>query len=61
METLTHHEKLSWIESSPTKVFDLDPKTDQVSSYTAQIDIRFFFLIWVNKSHLIVRSRSLNI
>ncbi|CAA6667242.1 unnamed protein product [Spirodela intermedia] len=30
METLTHNEKLSWIESSPTKVFDLDPKTDQV-------------------------------
>lgn len=32
METLTLDEKRTWIESSPTKVFDLDPNTYQVSS-----------------------------
>lgn len=31
METLTLNEKKDWIESSPTKVFELDPDTDQVS------------------------------
>ncbi|XP_020593275.1 DNA-directed RNA polymerases II, IV and V subunit 3-like [Phalaenopsis equestris] len=30
METLTLDEKRSWIESSPTKVFDIDPNTYQV-------------------------------
>ncbi|XP_011000984.1 PREDICTED: DNA-directed RNA polymerases II, IV and V subunit 3-like [Populus euphratica] len=30
METLTLEEKLSWIESSPTKVFDIDKVTQQV-------------------------------
>ncbi|KMZ68215.1 DNA-directed RNA polymerase [Zostera marina] len=30
METLTLTEKLNWIESSPTKVFDIDPNTQQV-------------------------------
>ena len=32
METLTSVEKTSWIESSPTKVFGLDPNTKQVST-----------------------------
>ncbi|XP_020109766.1 DNA-directed RNA polymerases II, IV and V subunit 3-like, partial [Ananas comosus] len=30
METLTLEEKSSWVESSPTKVFDIDPNTQQV-------------------------------
>lgn len=30
METLTLEEKTSWVESSPTKVFDIDPNTQQV-------------------------------
>ncbi|KAJ9159502.1 hypothetical protein P3X46_025008 [Hevea brasiliensis] len=30
METLTLEEKQSWVESSPTKVFDIDPVTQQV-------------------------------
>lgn len=30
METLTLEEKRSWVESSPTKVFDIDPNTQQV-------------------------------
>ncbi|KAI4387877.1 hypothetical protein MLD38_000268 [Melastoma candidum] len=30
METLTLEEKVSWVESSPTKVFDIDPNTEQV-------------------------------
>uniref|UniRef100_A0A0A9ENR6 DNA-directed RNA polymerase II 36 kDa polypeptide A n=1 Tax=Arundo donax TaxID=35708 RepID=A0A0A9ENR6_ARUDO len=30
METLTLDEKRSWVESSPTKVFDIDPNTHQV-------------------------------
>ncbi|XP_077245307.1 DNA-directed RNA polymerases II, IV and V subunit 3-like [Tasmannia lanceolata] len=30
METLTLEEKRDWIESSPTKVFDIDPNTQQV-------------------------------
>ncbi|KAJ9175283.1 hypothetical protein P3X46_013853 [Hevea brasiliensis] len=30
METLTLEEKQSWVESSPTKVFDIDPNTQQV-------------------------------
>ncbi|XP_021618488.1 DNA-directed RNA polymerases II, IV and V subunit 3 isoform X2 [Manihot esculenta] len=30
METLTLEEKISWVESSPTKVFDFDPNTQQV-------------------------------
>lgn len=45
METLTLEEKRSWVESSPTKVFDIDPNTQQVwwsalsllSSYCALI------------------------
>jgi len=31
MDTLTLDEKISWVESSPTKVFNLDPITKQVS------------------------------
>ncbi|KAJ8643087.1 hypothetical protein MRB53_004835 [Persea americana] len=30
METLTLEEKRSWVESSPTKVFEIDPNTQQV-------------------------------
>ncbi|CAL5329311.1 unnamed protein product [Camellia sinensis] len=30
METLSLEEKTSWVESSPTKVFDIDPNTQQV-------------------------------
>lgn len=30
METLTLEEKRSWVESSPTKVFNIDPNTQQV-------------------------------
>ncbi|KAH7866186.1 hypothetical protein Vadar_016830 [Vaccinium darrowii] len=30
MDTLTLDEKKSWVESSPTKVFDIDPNTQQV-------------------------------
>ncbi|RZS25681.1 hypothetical protein BHM03_00058908 [Ensete ventricosum] len=30
METLTLEEKRSWVESSPTKVFGIDPNTQQV-------------------------------
>ncbi|KAI3972174.1 hypothetical protein MKW92_051206 [Papaver armeniacum] len=30
MATLTLEEKQSWVESSPTKVFDIDPSTQQV-------------------------------
>lgn len=32
METLTLEEKKKWIESSPTKVFGIDPTTQQVGS-----------------------------
>ncbi|CAN6544365.1 hypothetical protein ACFX13_035577 [Malus domestica] len=30
MDTLTLEEKKAWVDSSPTKVFDIDPKTDKV-------------------------------
>lgn len=30
METLSLEEKRTWIDSSPTKVFDIDPVTQQV-------------------------------
>lgn len=33
METLTLEEKQSWVESSPTKVFDIDPNTGQVGFF----------------------------
>lgn len=36
METLTLEEKQAWVESSPTRVFDIDPNTQQVGH----------FLIW---------------
>lgn len=32
METLSLEEKQDWVESSPTKVFELDPATQQVKS-----------------------------
>lgn len=33
METLTLEEKQEWVESSPTKVFELDPATQQVTDH----------------------------
>uniref|UniRef100_A0A803NMP7 DNA-directed RNA polymerase RpoA/D/Rpb3-type domain-containing protein n=1 Tax=Cannabis sativa TaxID=3483 RepID=A0A803NMP7_CANSA len=36
METLTLEEKRSWVESSPTRVFELDPETHQVCVYDAE-------------------------
>ena len=30
METLSHKEKSDWVESSPTKVFGIDPDSQQV-------------------------------
>jgi hypothetical protein len=35
METLTLEEKTSWVESSPTKLFDIDPATQQVSLFSS--------------------------
>jgi DNA-directed RNA polymerase II subunit RPB3 len=35
MDTLTLDEKRSWVESSPTKVFDIDPNTNQVSMFSS--------------------------
>ncbi|KAM1243208.1 hypothetical protein ACFX2G_035493 [Malus domestica] len=34
MDTLTLEEKKAWVDSSPTKVFDIDPKTDKVGCYS---------------------------
>ncbi|XP_062090454.1 DNA-directed RNA polymerases II, IV and V subunit 3-like [Humulus lupulus] len=36
METLTLEEKKSWVESSPTRVFELDPETHQVYVFDAE-------------------------
>ncbi|CAN6203915.1 unnamed protein product [Urochloa humidicola] len=36
MDTLTLDEKKSWVESSPTKVFELDPNTRQVTVCDAE-------------------------
>ncbi|CAL5080343.1 unnamed protein product [Urochloa decumbens] len=36
MDTLTLDEKRSWVESSPTKVFELDPNTRQVTVCDAE-------------------------
>lgn len=33
MESLTLEEKRSWVESSPTKVFDIDQSTHQVGCF----------------------------
>lgn len=33
METLTLEKKGEWVESSQTKVFDIDPNTHQVGMY----------------------------
>lgn len=32
METLSFEEKKEWVDSCPTKVFDIDPNTQQVMS-----------------------------
>uniref|UniRef100_A0A2P2QLB3 Uncharacterized protein MANES_S011800 n=1 Tax=Rhizophora mucronata TaxID=61149 RepID=A0A2P2QLB3_RHIMU len=37
METLTLEEKQQWVESSPTKVFDIDPYTQQVKVIDAEL------------------------
>ncbi|KAI4387880.1 hypothetical protein MLD38_000271 [Melastoma candidum] len=37
METLTLEEKVSWVESSPTKVFDIDPNTEQQMQLPASV------------------------
>lgn len=47
METLTVEEKKDWIESSPTKVFELDPDTDQVS-FSLVILNYFLVLSYIN-------------
>jgi DNA-directed RNA polymerase alpha subunit len=33
METLSLEEKKTWVESSPTKVFDIDPTSQQVAYF----------------------------
>lgn len=33
METLTLEDKRAWVESSPTRVFGIDPNTQQVGSF----------------------------
>jgi hypothetical protein len=35
METLTLEQKTSWMEISPTEVFDIDPATQQVSLFSS--------------------------
>lgn len=49
METLTLTEKLNWIESSPTKVFDIDPNTQQVCNFInfpfTKLVVCLFFII----------------
>ena len=42
MKTLTLEEKTSWVESSPTKVFRIDPETQQVSLFRTSIPITSF-------------------
>ena len=41
MDTLSLEEKRTWIESSPTKVFDLDPVTQQVLFFLIQCSVTF--------------------
>lgn len=62
METLTLEEKRSWVESSPTKVFDIDPNTQQVwlsalsffSSYCALI----YATLCMNALHIVPNAKS---
>lgn len=42
MESLTLEEKTSWVESSPTKVFDIDASSQQVCFYFPQLLLHFF-------------------
>lgn len=44
METLTLEEKRTWVESCPTKVFELDPVTHQVLLILPQF---LFFVLFV--------------
>lgn len=37
METLSLEEKREWVDSSPTRVFDIDPVTQQVVSICLQL------------------------
>lgn len=41
METLSLEEKREWVESSPTKVFELDPNTQQVRFEVSVISLHF--------------------
>ena len=47
METLSLEKKQSWVESSPTKVFDIDPVTQQVSVCFLLLYLFFPFLLCV--------------
>lgn len=41
MDTLSLEEKRTWIDSSPTKVFDIDPVTQQVLFFLIQCSVIF--------------------
>lgn len=41
METMSLEEKRTWIESSPTKVFDIDPVTQQVLFFQSSVVLFF--------------------
>lgn len=45
MDTLTFDEKRSWVESSPTKVFKLDPISQQVSLFSLVL-LNYLFLLF---------------
>ena len=45
MDTLTLDEKISWVESSPTKVFHLDPITKQVSLFSLDFILLKYLII----------------
>jgi len=45
MDTLTLDEKISWVESSPTKVFNLDPITKQVSLFSLDFILLKYLII----------------
>lgn len=44
METLTLEEKRSWVESSPTRVFEIDPDTHQVPC-SFYLPLFFIFIV----------------
>lgn len=47
METLSLEQKNTWVESSPTKVFDIDPVTQQVGSSCLISILAFIFIVVV--------------